>query len=117
MLLYPGIDYILKIPLYSHFEPICFIHVKCLDFNDFEVIYISKKHKNINNKQKYSNLFVTEFDKTLILSQFELFFNILKQDFNSQKQPSSPDKHYDSPKLTNILYYLNNNIAFIALFP
>ena len=66
-----------------------------MDFNDFEVIHISKKHKNINNKQKYSNSFVAEFDKTLILSHFELIFDALKQDFNSQKQPSNTDKHWD----------------------
>ena len=64
-------------------------------FNDFEAIHISKKHKNINNNQKYSNSFVTEFDKTLILSHFEPIFNALKQDFNSQKHSSNPDKHYD----------------------
>lgn len=56
---------------------------------------MSKKHKNINNKQKYSNSFVTEFDKTLILSQFELFFNILKWDFSSRKQPLNTDKRWD----------------------
>lgn len=61
--IYPGYVYIYKSFNISGFKPICSIHIKCLDFNDFEVINMSKKHKNINNKQKHLKSFVTNFDK------------------------------------------------------
>lgn len=64
----------LKNPIVEPFRAYLFHSRKMSGFNDFEAINTSKKRKNINNKQKYLNLFVTEFDKTSILSQFELFF-------------------------------------------
>ena len=49
---------------------------KMSGFNRFDVIHISKKYKKINNNRNCLFLFVVEFDKTLILSQFGIFFNI-----------------------------------------
>lgn len=45
--------YIIKTALHQRFVHICSIHIKCLNFNDFEAIHITKETQNINNKQKH----------------------------------------------------------------
>lgn len=53
-----------KKPITEPFIVYLFNSRKMSEFNDFEAIHISKKHKNINNKQNTPKSFDTKFDKT-----------------------------------------------------